>query len=296
MDPTVKWEFFEKAVFLHSFFCNMIVGDNVKNLIFYQVNMKYVRELAKADDNVLSISPQNSKETRPFVGVIMICGDKQYCIPLTSPKSKHQTMNNREDFSRIIDNNGKILGALNFNNMIPVTKSVITPINLQPSNSDIPSLCGRKKILNIQLDWCNKNKDLISRKANKLYHLVTETPEKFRNLSRRCCDFQKLEKVLEKWIEKEYKRCNDVLDRNPVLKSKLDAAATQYNRKHNLTPLGNTATAEERCERRAMVLNENPELKSELEKAEKEFDNKPVHDNKLVQKQSQTSGKPKHRR
>ena len=174
----------------------------MKNLNFYQVDMKYIRELAKADDKVMSVSPQNHKETRPFVGVIIICNDKQYCIPLTSPKLKHQTMNNREDFSRIIDDNGKILGALNFNNMIPVSKSVITPINIRPCNSDTQSECGRKKILNIQLDWCNKNKDLISRKANKLYHLVTETPDKFRNLTRRCCDFKKLEAVLQKRLEK----------------------------------------------------------------------------------------------
>ena len=252
--------------------------------------MKYIRDLSKADDKIMSVSPQEHKENRPFVGIIVVLENKKYCIPLTSPKEKHKKMKNDVDFSKILDKNQNIIGALNFNNMIPVSYTLITPIDITPKRSDMPKESIYKTLLNNQLDWCNDNYDNITKKANKLYEFVTKTPEKSYNLVRRCCDFQKLEKVLEKWIEKEYKRCNDVLDRNPVLKSKLDAAATEYNRRHNLLPLGNSATIEERCERRAKVLNENPELKFELEKAEKEFDNK------HVQQQSQTSGKPKHRR
>lgn len=173
------------------------------NLNFYHVDMKYIRDLANADDRVMSVSPQNHKDTRPFVGVIVIFDEKYYCIPLTSPKKKHETMKNREDFSRIVDDNGRIIGALNFNNMIPVSKEVITPIDIRPNHSDSPSEIGRKKIMNIQLDWCNKNKELICKKANKLYRLVTQSPDKFRNLSRRCCDFKRLETVLQKRLEKE---------------------------------------------------------------------------------------------
>ncbi len=191
----------------------------MKNLNFYLVDMKYIRDLAKADDRVMSVSPQQQKESRPFVGVVIVCDDKEYCIPLTSPKPKHQTMNNREDFSRIVDDNGKILGALNFNNMIPISKAVITPIDIRPHPSDTPIESGRKKILNIQLDWCNKNKELISRKANKLYRLVTETPDKFRNLTRRCCDFKKLEAVLEKRLGRDTQN-HAITNTSPVKGSK----------------------------------------------------------------------------
>lgn len=163
--------------------------------------MKYIRDLANADSNVLSVSPQDNKQTRPFVGVILVCGSRTYCVPLSSPKKKHETMKNREDFSRIVDNNGRIIGVLNFNNMIPVCQEVITPIDIRPNRSDPPAQVGRKKIMNIQLDWCNKNKELICKKANKLYHLVTETPEKMRSLTRRCCDFKKLETILDKRLE-----------------------------------------------------------------------------------------------
>lgn len=174
----------------------------MNNLRFYKVDMKYIRDLAAVDDNVMSVSPQDHKDSRPFLGIIVICNEKSYCVPLTSPKSKHTSMKNREDFSRIIDSNGKIIGALNFNNMIPVTKDVIIPLDIQIHKNDDYSEQGRKKILNVQLDWCNNNKDIIIRKANKLYHLVINTPDKMKNLTRRCCNFKKLEEVLAKYTLK----------------------------------------------------------------------------------------------
>ena len=60
-----------------------------------------------------------------------------------------------------------------------------------------------KNLLNDQLDWCNKNKDIIINKANKLYAIVTQTPEKMRNLTNRCCDFKRLENVLIKRIKQQ---------------------------------------------------------------------------------------------
>ena len=51
-------------------------------LSLYTINMKYIRNLHKFDDNVFSVSPQVGKADRPFVGVVVICNEKQYCIPL----------------------------------------------------------------------------------------------------------------------------------------------------------------------------------------------------------------------
>jgi len=42
-------------------------------LNLYLINMKYIRDLAKADDHVMSVSPQISKEKHPFVGIIIVC-------------------------------------------------------------------------------------------------------------------------------------------------------------------------------------------------------------------------------
>lgn len=48
-----------------------------QRLSFYRIDLKYVRELAKKDDIVRSVSLQIGKEQRPFVGIIIICGDKK---------------------------------------------------------------------------------------------------------------------------------------------------------------------------------------------------------------------------
>ena len=159
--------------------------------------MKYIRELARADDNVMSVSPQISKEKRPFVGIVVICGEQEYCIPLTSPKQKHASMKNDIDFMKLMDGD-KLLGALNFNNMIPVSERFITPIRMQASANDSPADAHYKKLLSKQLTFCQKNQDAIVRKANKLYTMVTsEKANHF--LKKRCCDFRKLESVLKKY-------------------------------------------------------------------------------------------------
>ncbi len=167
-------------------------------LNLYVADLKYIRDLSKADDKVMSCSPQAGKENRPFVGIVVICDDKKYCVPLSSPKDKHLKMKNDLDFSKMVDKNGKLLGVLNFNNMIPVDESVISAINIKIDSKDRPSEKAYKELLNNQLDWCNENADSIKKKANKLYNFVTLTPDKSRNLVRRCCDFKKLEDILKK--------------------------------------------------------------------------------------------------
>ena len=52
-----------------------------KRLNLYLIDMKYIRNLAKADDHVMSVSPQVGKETRPFVGIVVVCESLKYCIP-----------------------------------------------------------------------------------------------------------------------------------------------------------------------------------------------------------------------
>ena len=76
----------------------------------YMIDMKYIRNLSKVDDNVLSVSPQINKNNRPLVGIIVICDDKQYCVPLSSPKEKHKKMRNDVDFTKIY-HDGRVIGV-----------------------------------------------------------------------------------------------------------------------------------------------------------------------------------------
>lgn len=186
------------------------MNNKDKEFNFYSVDLKYIRELAKYDDNVMSISPQRGKSTRPFLGIITIINNKQYCIPLTSPKDKFINSKSNIDFIKIFDDSIessnrelKIIGILNINNMIPVNEKFIRKMNLKYSTVDNKNKIRRYTLLINQLDWCRKNMDVIINRANKVYIMVTETPGKSRNLTRRCCDFKKLEEVSDRYLHKD---------------------------------------------------------------------------------------------
>ena len=171
-------------------------------LRLYRIDMKYIRDLSKADSNVLSVSPQVGKGTRPFIGIVIPRGKTWYCIPLSSPKPKHDRMKNDRDFSKIVDSDGKLIGVLNFNNMIPVCDAVLIEYDITIRQHDDQAERAYKHLLKDQLKWCNDNQNTIRRKAAKLYEIVTEEPCKMRALKKRCCDFKKLEQIMERWAEK----------------------------------------------------------------------------------------------
>ena len=174
---------------------------NQPRLSLYLVDMKYIRNLAHADDHVMSVSPQVGKSSRPFIGVIVVCEDKQYCVPLSSPKEKHKYMKNDVDFMKILDGE-KLIAVLNFSEMIPVRSDVIQPLNMRPNSSDDEKTRHYKKMTSKQLSFCQKNQDAIVRKANKLYTLITSGKASF-NLQKRCCDFTRLESVLARYKKSE---------------------------------------------------------------------------------------------
>lgn len=177
-------------------------------LNFYYIDLKYIRNLSRADDNVMSVSPQVGKENRPFLGIIILIGGQKYCIPLTSPKKKYENMKSQIDFIKIFDHNSrhpeyssKIIGILNLNNMIPVNNSVISKVNLKLNPHDTPDKTKRKILMQKQLSWCRDHSDTIINRANKVYSLITDFPDKNRNLTKRCVDFNKLEQILSKYSD-----------------------------------------------------------------------------------------------
>lgn len=166
----------------------------------YVLDMKYVRNLSRVDDKVMSVSPQISKEIRPFVGIIVLCNSKQYCIPLSSPKPKHYKMKNDIDFMKIFWRE-KLIGVLNLNNMIPVNEYVIEPLPIKVLKNDSIAVKHYKNICQNQLSWCQRNQELIERKANNLYCSVC-FGKVSNQVKKRCCNFLKLEKVLTKYCQK----------------------------------------------------------------------------------------------
>ena len=171
-------------------------------LDFYHIDLKYVRDLAKRDGNVLSVSPQRGKESRPFLGVVVLISGHKYCIPLTSPKEKFRRKS-AVDFIKIFDNKQrdsqgqqKLIGVLNINNMIPVKDDLIHKVDIRIHKKDRPEIRRKKHLMQNQLRWCRDNSKTIVSRANKVYGLVVNQSEKNRNLVRRSVDFEKAEQFL----------------------------------------------------------------------------------------------------
>ena len=167
-----------------------------EKLKLYTMDMKYIRDLHRVDDRVQSVSPQIHKSNRPFVGVVVICDNYKYCIPLDHPKEKHYSMKNDVDFSRIFTGE-KLIGVLNFNNMIPVDDSVIKVLNVKIEKNDSYAKKAYKILCAKELDWIQKNQDAIVRKANKLYRMIKGNAGSI-GLRKRCLDYGKLEEALKK--------------------------------------------------------------------------------------------------
>ncbi len=222
----------------------------MNELNLYRINLKYVRNLSQADSNVMSISPQTQKDNRPFVGIVILMGQKEYCIPITSPKNKFKNRKSNIDFIKIYDDKikddcgvPKLIGVLNLNNMIPVSKSVLTKIDLTvDKRSDLPT---QKYVILMQkqLKWCRNNYNIIFNRANKVYKLVTQEPDKNRNLVHRCCNFKKLECVLDKYLvslhtsdkQLSYQKTQTPLTRKQLMKN----SKIIKDKKHNTNKLKN---------------------------------------------------------
>lgn len=173
-----------------------------ERLNLYRIDMKYIRNLHHIDHRVSSVSPQIGKHHRVYIGIIVICNQRKYLIPLSHPVEKHKNMNPRADFDKIVNKQGKLIGVLNYNLMIPVKEPQLIKVDLKPSKTDSVSDRLYKQLCIDEINWCRKNADVIINKANCLYQLcVQESNYKGKD---RCLNFKKLEAECEKYNNKKY--------------------------------------------------------------------------------------------
>ena len=130
---------------------------------------------------------KNKKELRPFIGILFKIENCEYFAPLSSPKPKYKTMKATIDFLKIKDGE---LGAVNFNNMLPVTTKNITKINFERilNSSDR----AYYKLLQEQIYWLNRNRNQLYKKSFQLYQkqIANRLPN---SIMQRCCNFKLLE-------------------------------------------------------------------------------------------------------
>lgn len=162
------------------------------NLEIVCIDAKYCDYLREYDDRVTYNF--NEKDNRPFIGILFKVNDYEYFAPLISPKEKHKKMKNSLDFFKI--KNGE-LGAINFNNMIPVNKNNYSLINLDKKTLTLSEM-KYQKLLKEQLRWLNSNYNQVKSKSYKLYNLYI-TNKLPKNIWNRCCNYPLLEQISEQY-------------------------------------------------------------------------------------------------
>ena len=176
-----------------------------QELKLVRIDSKYCDYLRKFDSKV----PYNfdKKELRPFVGVLFEIEYCKYFAPLSSPKPKHLKIKNSIDFLRIDKGN---LGAINFNNMLPVAESNIIIIDLDEKTKNKKDE-KYQKLLKEQIYWLNRNDEKLYNRSKKLYEkYINNTLDK--NIRERCCNFKLLEQKCLKY--NKIKKTKNMIDIN----------------------------------------------------------------------------------
>ncbi len=164
----------------------------ILNLKIVKVDSDYCDYLRKFDNRVSY--NKFEKELRPFIGILFTINDCEYFAPLSSPKPKHLKMKNTLDFLKL--KNGE-LGAVNFNNMIPVKTNNYKLIDLDGKVVTINEK-KYKKLLREQLAWLNENYIQVKNKSYKLYNLYLNN-KLSENIKNRCCNFKLLEEKCDEY-------------------------------------------------------------------------------------------------
>ena len=165
---------------------------------WYAIDKNYIKYLKQYDDFVPNIEYKDRMKC--FLGIILQTDNIDYFAPLTSYKPKFINMKNDIDFIKIQDKNtDKIFGAIDLNNMVPVMPENYTEITFDNLDNFRKFENNREKksywkLLNKELSLLNEKEILTN--AEKLYRLKEQHPNN--NISKRCCDFKKLE---EKCLE-----------------------------------------------------------------------------------------------
>lgn len=158
-------------------------------LRFYHIRDGYIDFLHKLDKRV----QMNKGQHRPYVGIVLKIGEYDYYVPLESPKPNHTNIKSGGPVLKLDD--GK-LGLMGFNNMIPVRKFQLLEFDILAEPDE-----HYKALLLKQLEYCEKNRQIIFARAEKTYQKATDGKNSF--YRKVCCDFKRLEKNCDKYKVKK---------------------------------------------------------------------------------------------
>lgn len=169
---------------------------------FYIVSNEYNNALREKDFRVGFID-YGEDALKLHIGVVFQINNYKYFVPISSPKTKHLNMREGKDFIKLYDIQAKrLLAVLNINNMIPVPDNCLTKLEYKDleryrSFENETEKMNYVYLLQRELAIIRGKEEMISRNAERLYREKMVRPNSI--LSKRCCDFNLLEKVCDEW-------------------------------------------------------------------------------------------------
>jgi len=152
-----------------------------KQLNFYEISADYINYLLQFDSKVPHIDYSKTSQHDKFMcGIVLSVNGHEYFAPISSFAVPQRT-------NVIIKNEkGKPISSIRFSFMIPVPPGVATIKRIK----DEPSPEYRR-LLNLELRYCQKNANAIRRTAKHVYNTVANGKDLI--MINNCCDFSKLE-------------------------------------------------------------------------------------------------------
>ena len=154
-------------------------------LRLYHIRESYVEFLHKIDSRVQF----NKGQRRPYVGIVLTIQGFDYYVPLESPKPNHKNIKSGGPVLKLDE--GK-LGIMGFNNMIPVKHYHLIEFDILTEPDE-----KYRALLQKQLQYCEKQKQIIFSRAATTYRKATDGKNPF--YRRVCCDFKRLESGCTKY-------------------------------------------------------------------------------------------------
>lgn len=167
------------------------MGERTKNIKIFEVNPEYVEYLSPHAPHLFHNSKNSQRNSRKYIGVIIVVDGKEYFAPLSSYKDKHKRMKETVDFIKV-----KNYGVINLNNMFPVPAESYTYVNIASEKNE-----NYRALLQAEYRFIKSIQEKIRKNAEIVYHHKLQNGNNT-SLSKRCNDFKKLEEAYQEWIEK----------------------------------------------------------------------------------------------
>lgn len=198
----------------------MALYHPMKNLNFYLVDDDYVQLLKEAEienrgfSRVPDMTYDLGRKPKFLCGIVLHVNSMEYYVPVSSFKQQ-----NPDNFL-ILNEQGAPLSSLRFNYMFPVPADQLKVriIKDEPDSS-------YRRLLNMELQYCKKNKERIQKTAERTYKRVLLGKNK--GLVQNSCDFPLLEEKC-----REYQKTHDPQPEKPTPVKTVLEFCEKYERKN----------------------------------------------------------------